>query len=584
MASTHQLAAAQAAAPASTADQTAQKPSNDYPLGPDSLPHPGIPHGQTFEFRMENSKTFPNTSRTISVYVPSQYRDAEPACVYVGLDGIGFNAPIVFDNLIARHAMPVTIAIGIAPGSVAAATTSGSPRFDRSFEFDSRTDHLATFVLDEVLPAVEQRQAPGGGRIRLSSNPDCRMIGGSSTGAIAAFNVAWQRPDAFHRVFSSIGTFVGMRGGEGFYVEVRKTEPKPIRVFLQDGAFDQWPGGPEMGDWWMSNQTMERALSFAGYDVRHVWGTGTHNGAQAAAVFPDAMQWLWRDWPLPIVAGVSGNPALGAILDAGQTWRVTLEHCTATRLASAPDGRVFYPGPQGKPLELTPSTACVESSALPLAFGVDSTAYTGTERDGGGVIRLGPNGPQTLAGKLGSVRDVIAGVNGDLYVTTSNSDEGAIWLIRPDGKTTRVAQALQQPSGLALSPDKAWLFVAQGNGRYGYSYRVKPDGSLDSAEPFFDFFIPAASFGSQARSVAMDKDGRAYVATSAGVQVFDHNGRVIAILPLPGSHAAISLCFAGADFHTLYVSDGERIYTRTLKVSGSPSWLPASPVPNWGAG
>ena len=576
------LMVAQAAAP--SAEQAAARPSNDYPLGPDSLPQPGVPHGQTFEFRMENSKTFPNTSRTISVYVPAQYRESEPACVYVGFDGLGFNAPVVFDNLMGRRAMPVTIGVGIAAGSVAAPTASGTPRFDRSFEFDSRTDRLATFVLDEVLPAVEQKSASDGRRIHLSSNPDCRMVGGSSTGGIAAFNVAWQRPDAFHRVFSSIGTFVGMRGGEGFYVEVRKSEPKPIRVFLQDGAFDQWPGGPEMGDWWMSNQTMERALGFAGYDVRHAWGVGTHNGAQAAAVFPEAMQWLWRDWPKPIAAGSSGNPALQAILDPTQPWQIVTEHCEVASLAARPDGRVFYPGPEGKPLELPTVGSCAASSNMPLTFGADGIAYTGSERTSGGIIRWGRSGPKTLATQIGKVQDLIAGANGGVYATAGSGVDASVWLIRPDGKAGRVAQSLQQPSGLALSPDKAWLFVAQNNGRYGYSLRARSDGTLDSAEPFFDFFVPASSIGSQAHSIAMDKDGRAYVATAAGVQVFDHNGRVIAIMPLPGHQAAISLCFAGSDFHKLYVSDGNRVYVRTLKTIGAPAWMPASSVPNWGAG
>jgi gluconolactonase len=565
---------------ANPADQAAVKPSNDYPLGPDSLPHPGVPLGQTFEFRIEDSKTFPNTSRTISVYVPAQYRESEAACVYVGFDGLGFNAPVVFDNLIARHAMPVTIAVGIAPGTVAAANAAGSPRFDRSFEFDSRTDRLATFVLDEVLPAVEQKSSSDGRRIHLSTNPDCRMIGGSSTGGIAAFNVAWQRPDAFHRVFSSIGTFVGMRGAESFYVEVRKTEPKPIRVFLQDGAYDQWPGGPEMGDWWMSNQTMERALTFAGYDVRHVWGLGTHNGAHAAAIFPDAMQWLWRDWPLPIVAGTSLNPALQAVVEPALSWQIASEDCPAKYLAANPDGRIFYSGLQGKPVELTAGT-CTAAAKTPLAFGADGTAYTA---GGGALVRWNRNVAKTLANHLGEVRDVTVDGEGDLYATLGGSTDGSVLLIRSDGRSSRVATSLRQPSGLALSPDKAWLFVAQQDGRNGYSLRVKSDGTLDSAEPLFDFFVPASSVGSQAHSIAMDKDGRAYAATTAGVQVFDHNGRVVAILPLPSNRPAVSLCFGGPDFQTLYVSDGVRVYKRSFKVKGAPSWMPASTVPNWGAG
>ena len=147
------------------------------------------------------------------VYVPAEYRGDKPACVYVGLDGLGFNAAIVFDNLIAQHAMPVTIGVGISSGTVASASPPDNPRFDRSLEFDSRNDRLARFLLEEVLPEVERRPAPDGHRIKLSADPNDRAIGGGSTGAIAAFTVAWERPDAFRRVFSAIGTYVGMRGG-----------------------------------------------------------------------------------------------------------------------------------------------------------------------------------------------------------------------------------------------------------------------------------------------------------------------------------------------------------------------------------
>ena len=197
-------------------DETVPAQSDNYPPGPDSQPHPGVPVGKTFTFKLENSKIFPDTTRTITVYVPAEYQGDKPACVYVGLDGLGFSAATVFDNLIAQHAMPVTIAIGVSPGVVESAKAPENPRFDRSFEFDSRSDRLARFLIEEVMPEVERHA------IKLSTDPNDRAIGGGSTGAIAAFTVAWERPDAFRRVFSSIGTYVGMRGGEQYYVLVRK--------------------------------------------------------------------------------------------------------------------------------------------------------------------------------------------------------------------------------------------------------------------------------------------------------------------------------------------------------------------------
>ena len=175
------------------------------------------------------------------------------------------------------------IGVGITPGVVSSPLSDANPRFDRSFELDSMTDRFPRFVIEEVLPAVEKHSTPDGRAIYLSRDPNDRGAAGGSTGGIAAFNLAWQRPDSFRRVFSAIGTFVGMRGGERYYVLVRKTEPKPLRVFLEDGVHDVCI--PEIGDWWMSNQTMARALGFAGYAVNHAWGAGTHSTAHAAAIF-----------------------------------------------------------------------------------------------------------------------------------------------------------------------------------------------------------------------------------------------------------------------------------------------------------
>ena len=162
-------------------------------------------------------------------------------------------------------------------------------------------DRYARFLLEEILPEV-------GKSLNLAQDGNGRAIGGASSGAICAFNAAWERPDAFSRVFSTIGTYVGLRGGHAYPTLVRKTEPKPLRVFLQDGSNDLNIYG---GDWWMANQAMLSALEFAGYDVKHVWGDGAHDGKHGGAILPDALRWLWRDYPAPVgPAGPSKQPLL----------------------------------------------------------------------------------------------------------------------------------------------------------------------------------------------------------------------------------------------------------------------------------
>jgi gluconolactonase len=122
--------------------------------------------------------------------------------------------------------------------------------------------------------------------LNLTSDPNLRAIGGASSGGICAFTVAWNRPDAFRRVLSFIGSYTNLRGGEIYPSLIRRTEPKPLRVFLQDGSRDL---NPFAGNWWIANQDMASAFEYAGYETTFVTGDQGHNGTHGSAVFPDAV-------------------------------------------------------------------------------------------------------------------------------------------------------------------------------------------------------------------------------------------------------------------------------------------------------
>jgi enterochelin esterase-like enzyme len=315
--------------------------NDNYPVGPDSKAQPDVPKGEVLKFSFQNSRIFPGTFRDYWVYIPAQYVPSKPACVYVNQDGLQYEAPVVFDNLIAKKEMPVTIGVFVMHGRVLAVDgTTALDRFNRSLEYDGLGDSYARFVLEELLPDVETKTASDGRAIRLSKSGNDRAIGGQSSGAIAAFTAAWERPDAFSRVFSAIGTYVGLRGGDRYSTLLRKYEPRPIRVFLQDGSNDN---NSYAGDWWMANQTLERALIFSGYEVQHVWGEGAHSGKHATALFPDAMRFLWKDWPQPVNAGTSKNTTLEALLVPGEGWQLVSEgHRGAEGPAVNARGEVFF--------------------------------------------------------------------------------------------------------------------------------------------------------------------------------------------------------------------------------------------------
>jgi gluconolactonase len=214
-------------------------------------PQQAVPKGEVTKYTFENSKIFPGTVRDYWIYVPRQYDPEKPACLHVNQDDVQFKAPEVFDRLIAAGEMPVVIGVFIRHGRVKATSDAALDRFNRSYEYDGLGDHYVRFLLEELLPDVEKRSASDGRPIRLSRDGNDRAIAGSSSGAICAFTAAWERPDAFRRVFSAIGTYVGLRGGNNYPTLIRKFEPKPLRVFLQDGSHDLNIYG---GDRWMANQ------------------------------------------------------------------------------------------------------------------------------------------------------------------------------------------------------------------------------------------------------------------------------------------------------------------------------------------
>lgn len=266
---------------------------DDYKLGSDSMEHSGVPKGKVTKSTWK-SEIFPGTVRDYWVYVPAQYDEKKPACVMVFQDGGSyqdlkgsFRVPTVFDNLIHKEEMPVTIGIFINPGAIPATSGNAKPRSNRSFEYDTLSDQYARFLEKEMLPEVAKSY-------NLRKDAAGRAICGISSGGICAFTVAWQRPDLFSKVLSHVGSFTNIRGGDVYPGLIRRTEknPKPIRVFLQDGENDL---DNQFGNWPLANRQMALALKFAHYDFRFVMGDGKHSGKHGGAILPESLRWLWRD-------------------------------------------------------------------------------------------------------------------------------------------------------------------------------------------------------------------------------------------------------------------------------------------------
>ncbi len=570
-----------------------------YTLGPDSQPQPGVPKGTVTRLELAPGRFYPGTPHRYGIYVPAQYDAAKPAPFMIFLDGSGAmggqRVPVVFDNLIAKHELPVMIGVFVDPGVLPPVNDAAQSRFERVFEYDSLSDRYARFLLEELIPEV-------GKKYNLSKDPNDHAIAGVSTGAVGAFAAAWNRPDQFHRVLSLIGTYVAMKGADGLPALIRKTEPKPIRFLLQDGRNDHIvPSEPYgtfyAGSWPINNQVMYEAMEFAGYDAKLVIGDGGHDTKQGSAMMPDALRWLWRDYPKPIVAhepAEFGKPdwdtrgKVYATVWADKGWeRIGGEYGAAVSAAGDREGNVYFADPganrvyrvaaDGRAAVLRENT----TGARALRVGPDGRVYAsqpGRKR----IVSWGAGGDE---------KEVATGVEaGDLAVTAKGGVYFAdlarrgIGYVAPGGQARAVAAGVEMavPSGVALSADQAMLVVTDGQSRFSWSFQIAADGSLENGEPFYRLEMPESGWMSGVHGVTEDTIGQVYFATPLGVQVCEANGRVAMILNAPEYRGVSGVTFAGAGMDWLYVTTGGGLYRRPTKVKGAGSWetlkLPKPPL------
>lgn len=522
-----------------------------------------VPTGTVIKGRFAQSQIFPGTVRDYWVYIPRQHDGVTPACVYVNQDGLGWNAPKVFDRLIAAKQIPVCVGIFVNPGVVPAVHGQALERFNRSVEYDGMGDGYAQFLLDELIPYVAKTH-----QLTLSSVGNDRAIGGGSSGAICAFTAAWQRPDAFSRVFSAIGSYVGLRGGNMYPTLIRWHEPKPLRVFLQDGSNDQLIYG---GDWWMANQEMQRALQFAGYEVHNVWGTGGHDGKQATEVFADAMTWLWKEWPKPVAAG-RGSPQMQEVLIPGEGWQVVTKGLSGANgvLVNA-DGQVEFVDGTGDAYRFTPDSALERLPPVPgiitQRLGPDGRIYQAM--DNRQIVAVDAAGTRTVIADGLAVTDLALHHTGSIYVTEQPpAEKGRVWLIPSSGEKRVVMSGIPAVSGLTISPDQTLLYVADASNRWVWSSQILKDGSLINSQEYYHLAIPDGSATPGTRGMCVDVAGRLYVATQIGIQFCDQAGRVNGIIPVPSGRVT-SLAITPTSPAYLIAACGDVLYRRKISPRGT---------------
>jgi enterochelin esterase family protein len=573
-------------APSTQITRTETKP--EWTPHPDAVPRDDVPHGTVEEMPPWESKIFPGTTRKWSLYVPAQYRPEQPAAFMIFQDGERmrdpkgrWRVPVVFDNLIASGEMPPTIAIFLDPGHDKSRPMTDNRPSNRGYEYDSLGDRYVRFLTAEILPEVRKRYM-------LSDDPELHAIGGSSSGASCAWTAAWERPDLFRRVYSSVGSFTNLRGANEYPSLVRKTEPKPIRVYMADTTGDL---DNRFGHWPLANQLMHAALKYMGYDVRLDWAEGyAHNADFGGARFPDAMRWLWRKeqhQPVYDTRGdLGGDLTLLKLLVPGAGWVPAVDQLGfADALCADQQGNLYYcdmkaPGVFTMDAKDGTRKEIVKESVSGLEFGPDGRLYAcqGSRKR---IIAIHPaDGTIEVIAEDAAPNDLAVSSDGMLYYT----DTAAGQVVRINITTRErsvAAEGIAKPNGIALSNDGGTLGVSEYGGSVTWMFRVNADGSLDAGMPSMplrQLIDPSGEFrfnegppriaAARGDGMAVDADGRWYVTSAAGVQVFDPTGRPCGVLHAPDPFKPTTTCIlAGSDFQTLFVAQGGQIFRRPLTIA-----------------
>ncbi|MEJ7645079.1 MAG: alpha/beta hydrolase-fold protein [Chryseolinea sp.] len=522
-----------------------------------------------------NSKIYPGTHRQFWIYVPRQYDAAKPACLMVVQDGLSrandWKLPHVLDSLIDSSTIPVMIGVFIDHGAVLPTTEGVYPRYNRSFEYDALGDRYARFLIEEILPEVQRSY-------NISQDPNDRCIAGASSGAICAFNVAWERPDQFRRVLSTIGTYVGLRDADELITLVRKTEAKPLRIFLEDGSTDL---NIYAGDWWMANQAMLSSLKYAGYEVNHTWGSGGHDSKHAVSILPDALAWLWKDYPEKIKTHRGIEPKIKLLIE-GEDWkRVSSDEFRIERFTINDVGEVVFPYKQ--------SVYTLSENNLAKRHGELEAKGSGTSSAPNGLVYVSlPSKRKIVSISVGGIKhevvdhctaEYLCSTDKGLYFIDTNANR--IGFYRFTSKKVQYITTPFRPVSLTPSAEKTFLNVGSGDSYQGYSYQILEDGALDNGQGYTHYHTPYDSNVSGQSGMTVDTNNLLYTATQLGVQVSDQLGRVNFIFSKP-SENPMDVKLGGKDFNILYLSAGGKLYARRIAATGTHSWGAPSKPPKPG--
>jgi enterochelin esterase-like enzyme len=322
--------------------------NGDYSIGPDYVPAAELTDpaahatGSNFEITMlaKDSKIYPGQKRKVGytggrdsfgnnnavagdvqwedapyearhvwVYLPAGYKKGTPLPFIIVQDGHSYQDRLhkILDNMIAEGRLPPMAAISLDPGStpVGAARAEDAQGSERGHEYDTMSGKYSDFIEKEVLPRVSKQFG-----VTFTKDPDGRATMGGSSGAAAAFSMAWYHPERYHRVLLYSPTFVNQQSpvdpatphGAWEYHDhlIADTAKKPIRVWFEVGENDNHYQDPEstFHNWVIAANRSAAAFKAKGYDYRFVFAKAARHVDPRVVdqTLPAALEYVWQGY------------------------------------------------------------------------------------------------------------------------------------------------------------------------------------------------------------------------------------------------------------------------------------------------
>ena len=300
---------------------------------------------------------------------------------------------------------------------------------------------------------------------------------------------------------------------------------------------------------------------------------------------------------------LGGDLSLHKLLLEGESWELVTE---GLGFSDAPtsdhEGNFYYSdmrseeglfkvAPNGKITPLFSGTDAQKISGM--RFGADGKLYacqSGLKR----VVSFDlPGGKMEVLAEDVQPNDLAVSAAGFLYFTETRKKQVTIINLKTKAMFAGSTGLINAPNGITLSPDQGTLAVSDYRGRHVWTFRVNPDGKLDAADRYMTMRtwinpegertpVPVEEEVSGGDGMSMDANGRYYVATKLGVQVFDPTGRECGLILKPTDAPMTSVCVGGPGGQYLYSTCRDKIFRLKIKAKGVYTYqgpVEAEPVP-----